>query len=62
MDLITKYQNNKTQQHNENIKARAGLGLPLTARERAKYLLFLATVEQAKQFIKMEEIKQNEMV
>ena len=57
MDLITKYQNNKTQQHNDNIKARAGLGLPLTAQERAKYLLFLATVEQAKQFLKMEGAK-----
>ncbi len=59
MDLITKYQNNKTQQRNENIKARAGLGLPLTAQERAKYLLFLATVEQATQFLKMEKIKSN---
>ena len=54
MDILTNYKKAITKQHNENIKARAGLGLPLTARERAKYLLFLATVEQAKQFLKME--------
>ena len=57
MSIITKYQQAITKQQNENIKARAGLGLPLTAHERAKYLLFLATVEQAKQFLQMEKLK-----
>ena len=54
MDLIINYQKAKEQQHNENIKARAGLGLPLTAQERAKYILFLATTQQAINFLKSE--------
>ena len=57
MNILTKYQEALTKQYNENIKARAGCGLPLTAQERAKYLLFLATVEQAKNYIKGENKK-----
>lgn len=52
--ILKVYKDNKTQQQNENIRARAGCGLPLTARERAKYLLFLATVEEVATFLKME--------
>ena len=61
MDLITKYEKAKQQQHNENIKARAGCGLPLTAQERAKYILFLATTQQAINFIN-REVKNNERI
>ena len=54
MDLLLKYQNNKTQQQNDNIKARAGCGLALSARERAKYILFLASTSEAINFLKSE--------
>ena len=39
----------------QKIKCKAILGLPLTARERAYYLLYIATSEQAKKFIKKEQ-------
>lgn len=51
MDILTNYKKALTEQHNEQIKARAGLGLTLTAQERAKYILFLATTEQATKFL-----------
>lgn len=54
MDLITKYNESLKKHYNENIKARAGCGLPLTAQERAKYILFLATTQQAINFINRE--------
>lgn len=57
MRIITKYQQALTKQYNENIKARAGLGLPLTAQERAKYILFLASTKQAINYLKNENIK-----
>lgn len=59
MSILTIYQNNINKQYNENIKARARCGLPLTAQERARYILFLATTEQATQFLKMEQLKNN---
>lgn len=37
------------------IKRKAMLGLPLTEQERAKFLLFYATDEEAKTFIKLEK-------
>lgn len=39
---------------NDDIKARAVMGLPLTAQERAKYILFLASTSEAIQFLKRE--------
>ena len=57
MRIITKYQQALTKQYNENIKARAGCGLPLTAQERARYILFLATTQQAINFLKNENKK-----
>ena len=38
----------------EKIRAKAILGLPLSARERACYLLFLATSEEVKVFLDKE--------
>ena len=40
--------------NNENIKNRALTGLPLTQQERAKFLLYIATLEQAIYFLKKE--------
>lgn len=37
------------------IKAKAILGLPLTDRERATYLLFIATKEEVKAFLRREK-------
>lgn len=34
------------------IKAKIALSLPLTAKERSYYLLFIATLEEAKEYIK----------
>ena len=39
----------------QRIKAKAILGLPLTEKERAIYLLFIATVEEMREFLKQEE-------
>ncbi len=39
----------------EYIRARALAGLTLTARERAKFLLFYSTEEEAKTFLKLEK-------
>lgn len=39
----------------ERIRAKAFLGLPLNARERATFLLFLATIEEAKEYLKNEK-------
>lgn len=39
----------------ENIRARALLGLPLTARERATFLLFIASDDEVKTFLKAEK-------
>ena len=36
------------------LKAKAELGLPLTERERAYYLLFIASDEEAKAYLKRE--------
>lgn len=36
------------------VKAKALLRLPLTARERAEYLLFIATDEEAHEYLKEE--------
>ena len=38
----------------KRIKSKVILGLPLTARERAYYLLFLATSEEVKLFLAKE--------
>ena len=46
---------------NENIRARAILGLPLTKRERATFLLFIATNEEMRAFLARER-GQNERV
>ena len=35
----------------EQLKATAKLGLPLTAQERAEYLLFIASDEEAKEYL-----------
>lgn len=37
------------------IRAKAILGLPLTKRERAYYLLFVATSKEMKAFLKSEQ-------
>lgn len=39
------------------IKAKIALGQPLNPKERAYYLLYIATLEEAKEYIK-KEIKQ----
>lgn len=39
----------------EKIRAKAILGLPLTKRERAYYLLFIATLDEAIQFMNKEK-------
>lgn len=39
------------------IKAKAILGLPLTAKERALFLLYLATEKEASDFLKNENKK-----
>lgn len=39
------------------IKAKIALKIPLTAKERAYYLLYIATLEEAKEYIK-NEVKQ----
>lgn len=39
----------------EKIRAKAMLGLPLNERERATFLLFVATDEEAKTFLKTEK-------
>lgn len=39
----------------ERIRAKAILGLPLTQRERAMFLCFIATDEEARDFIKREK-------
>lgn len=36
------------------IKSKVALGLPLTARERATYLLYIATEEEARTFLEAE--------
>jgi hypothetical protein len=41
----------------ERIRAKALLGLKLTERERAQFLLFIATDEEAKDFLKRESSK-----
>jgi hypothetical protein len=41
----------------ERIRAKALLGLPLTAKERSQFLLFIATDEEAKDFLKRESAK-----
>lgn len=38
----------------ERIRAKAILGLPLTEKERAVYLLFIASTAAAKEFLKRE--------
>ncbi len=38
----------------ENIRARAILGLKLTERERSRFLLYLATIEEVKAFLDRE--------
>lgn len=40
--------------NNERIRAKAILGLPLTARERAVYLLFIASEEEMREFLARE--------
>ena len=37
------------------IRAKIVLGLPLTKRERAYYLLFISTIEEAKEYLEKEE-------
>lgn len=39
----------------QKIRAKAILGLPLTAKERATYLLFIATNEEMKAFLRREK-------
>ena len=39
----------------ERIKAKAILGLPLTAEERSVFLLLIATDEEVKEFLKNEK-------
>ena len=39
----------------QKIKCKAILGLPLTARERAMFLLFIATNEEMKEFLAREK-------
>lgn len=42
----------------EKIKAKVLLNIPLTQKEKAIYLLFIATIEQAKEYLK-REVKNN---
>ncbi len=39
----------------QKIRCKVILGLPLTQRERATFLLFVATLEEAKEFLKNEK-------
>ena len=39
----------------DEITAKMKLGLPLTAKERAEYLLFIATNKEAREFLKNEK-------
>ena len=39
----------------DKIKCKAKLGLPLTKRERAIYLLFIASDEEAKDYLRREK-------
>ena len=39
----------------QKIKCKAILGLPLTARERAVFLLLIATEQEMKEFLKKEK-------
>lgn len=47
----------KMTREQNKIRCKAILGLPLTQRERALYLLYLSTLEQAKDFLKREQQK-----
>lgn len=40
----------------QKIKSKAILGLPLTARERAIYLLLIATEQEMKEFLAKEKV------
>lgn len=42
---------------NERIRAKAKLGLPLTERERALFILFIASDKELKDFLKREKEK-----
>ena len=42
----------------EKIKAKVLLNIPLTEKEKAIYLLFIATIDDAKKYIK-REVKNN---
>ena len=42
----------------ERIKAKVVLGLPLTRYERGMYLLFIATSEETKEFLRKEKKKE----
>lgn len=44
----------------ERIRAKAVLGLPLTERERAAYLLLIATTEEMNDFLAKEREANNE--
>lgn len=39
----------------KTIKSKVALGLPLKRKEKATYLLFIATSEEAKEFIRKEK-------
>lgn len=45
---------------NERIRAKTKLGLPLTERERALFLLFIANDKELKEFLKREKEVTNE--
>lgn len=44
----------RNKMNKQKIRSKALLGLPLTARERAMFLLFIATNEEMKAFLRRE--------
>lgn len=55
--LVKKYKESIKNQNNELIKNKALTGLTLSDRERAKFLLFVATSEELKKFLQLEKSK-----
>lgn len=39
----------------ERLKTKVTLGLPLSERERAKYLLFIASIDEMKEYLNKEK-------
>ena len=52
---MTKYNGIDTAEQRHRIRSKVFCGLPLTARERSIYLLYIATTQEANEFLKMEK-------